>query len=89
VSSSGFSNPEQPAAEDTEFTVEAQPDKQVEDMTQESIRDITYPMTNTKVLEYEPPCQNGCSDVSDKRNSVSKQSQKYGAEVICDLTRSS
>ena len=82
VSSSSSSNLEQP--EGAKFTVEVKytlPDTQVEDMTQESIRDITGPTTSMKVLECEPPCQDGPPDIADRRNSTSKQSLKYDAEA--------
>ena len=86
VSSSSSSNPEQP--EGAKFTVEVKytlPDTQGEDMTQESIRDITDPTTSMKVLECEPPCQDEPSDVADKRNSTSKESQKYDAEACLSM----
>jgi len=51
VSNSGFSsNSDLPAAKGAEFVVEAKPDTQVEEMTQESTRDITDPIKKHKRL---------------------------------------
>jgi len=74
-----------PATEGAEFIAEAKPDTQVEDVTQESIRDITDPIKSTRLLERELPYQNGFPDVAENRNSTSKRSQKYDAEVCLSM----
>ena len=81
---------EQPVG--AELIVEANdetvPDKQVEAMTQETVRvheGITDPKTSKKVLECNPPCKDGLLDATSEENSASKQSQKYDAKVCLSM----